>query len=296
MRRVKPTQRKRRSTSRRRPAARAPWLRLPSWRLDISGAHRRLVLAGGGLAAALAVIGGLYWTDRANIPARIATATQEAVVDMTLWAGFSVREVYVSGRKEADRNALLEALEMRVGDPILFFDTERARDRVMKLGWIGDARIERRLPDTVRVFLDEREPAAIWQRNKRFVLVDNAGAVIGPEGLERYRHLKIIVGEDAPKHAAALLAMLESDPEMMQRVTHAVWVSGRRWNIRIEDAIDIRLPAEDPETAWRKLTELEREFGLLRRDITAVDLRVPDRLTVRRDKKPASAARHDGQT
>ena len=43
----------------------------------------------------------------------------------------------------------------------------------------------------------------------------------------------------------------------------------------------MRLPEEDAASAWSKLAALERENKLLSRDVTAVDLRLPDRLIVR---------------
>ncbi len=296
MRRVRKS---RRTTATRRRTRRQSthWDRITErFQFEMTTGRRWLMYGTGAMTAVGVMIGGIVWASGVDLPGRIANGTRNAVADVTLWAGFSVREVYVAGRKEATRSQLLEALQTHVGEPILFFDPDGARQRLEDLGWVAEARIERRLPDTILVYLTEREPVAIWQRNKKFLLVDKGGAIIGSQGLDRYRDLKIIVGDTAPKHAAALLAMLAAEPEMMERVTHAVWVSGRRWNIRIEDAIDIRLPAENPEAAWRKLSELEKEHGLLKRDISAVDLRVPDKMTVRMNRKPTAAAHRGDQT
>ncbi len=296
MRRVRKT---RRTTGARRSTRRQHtlWSRIiDRFGFELTPIRRWTLYGCGALTSIGIMIGGLLWASGVDLPGRMMHATRTAVADATLWAGFSIREVYVAGRKEATRAQLLDALQTRVGEPILFFDPEGARQRLEDLGWVAEARIERRLPDTLLVFLTEREPIAIWQNNKRFFLVDKSGVVIGSQGLDRYRKLKIIVGEDAPKHAAALLTMLAGEPEMMQRVTHAVWISGRRWNIRIEDSIDIRLPAENPEAAWRKLSELEKEHGLLKRNISAVDMRVPDKMTVRMNRKPTPAAQRGDQT
>ena len=81
----------------------------------------------------------------------------------------------------------------------------------------------------------------------------------------------------------------------MRRVTAAVWVGGRRWNLRLEDQIDVRLPAQNPEHAWKKLVELDQEHALLDRDITTVDMRIPDRLIVRM-RPEAARKRRDGST
>jgi cell division protein FtsQ len=215
---------------------------------------------------------------------------------MTLAMGFSVKEVYVADRKETARPELLRALGTKIGDPILFFDADAARSRLTQIGWIDDVRVERRLPNRIVVVLKERQPIAIWQHEKKFLLVDRNGTVIGPKAPGQHRDLKVIIGKNAPEHAAELMAMLKHEPEMMQRVTHATWVSGRQWNIRIENAIDVKLPAENPEAAWRKLSDMEREFRVLQRDITTVDLRIPEKTTVRVNGKSETIANRDNQT
>ncbi len=296
MRRMNKRKSRRMPLAKRRARRRWPDLRFWEWLPQNSVWRRRLTLASGGLTVLAVLLGGMYWFNQADIPSRMAAAIRTATIDATKWAGFSVRAVYVEGRKESSREQLIGALNLAIGDSIFEFDPAEAQSRLEKLGWVAEARIERHLPDAIHIYLKERKPIAIWQRKKKFVLVDKSGAVIGQEGLSRYGDLKIIVGDGAPAHAADLLSMMEAAPKMMERVTHAVWVGGRRWNIRMEDAIDIRMPAENPENAWRKLTEMEREFGLLKRDIIAVDLRIPDRMTVRKNPRKAKISKTDGRT
>lgn len=295
MRRMSRSSRTRRSGGQRH--RRWPLLdRVVGWYQDGLPWQRRILAVGSAFAAIAVLAGAASWIHRADLPGRIAASVRQSTINLTLGAGFSIQEVYVAGRKETARPEILAALGAKIGDPILYFDAEAARERLIQLGWIEDARIERRLPNRIVVILKERAPVAIWQRNNKFVLVDRKGDVIGPQGVQHYSHLKIIIGDDAPKHAAELMTMLERDPDMMRRVTHATWVSGRQWNIRIENQIDVRLPAENPEAAWQKLTEMEREYGVLKRDITAVDLRVPDQTTVRMNRKPEKAASRGNQT
>ena len=65
------------------------------------------------------------------------------------------------------------------------------------------------------------------------------------------------------------------------RVAAAVLVRGRRWNVRLAGGIDVRLPEDDPRAAWAQLARMQREHGVLERDVIAIDLRMPDRLVVR---------------
>ena len=46
-------------------------------------------------------------------------------------------------------------------------DLEDTRARLLRFGWVKEARVSRRLPDTLVVDIVERQPAAIWQHNQQ---------------------------------------------------------------------------------------------------------------------------------
>ena len=110
------------------------------------------------------------------------------------------------------------------------------------------------LPDTLVVEIVERRPLALWQHDKKFALIDEEGQVIVRDDVGPFRDLMVVVGEDAPANATALVQMLASEPELMRRVKAAVRVGGRRWNLRLADGIDVKLPEDRPAgrpgTAW----------------------------------------------
>jgi len=192
-----------------------------------------------------------------------------------------VHEVLVRGRELTARDDLIAALDIRAGMPILAIDMAEARQRVESLGWVKSAKLARRLPDTIYLQIEERRALALWQNQGRVALIDRDGEVIQRHELERYAALPLVVGEDAPRHAAQLLDLLRTYPAVEGQVEAAVRVSGRRWNLVLRNGIDIRLPADDVAQALDRLAEYQREHALFERDVVAVDLRVPDRLIVR---------------
>ena len=263
----KEAQRQSPQTTPRSPAALAPSCAL---RHDGIPRARRSVL-------------GIYWSLSTRALARTVAKIEAAAIAETVRAGLAVNEVLVEGRVESTRAQLLKTVGIRRGDPIpdaRYARGSRAPDRPR----LGGQRRSRAAAAGYGLFCAfwERKALAIWQRKGSFVLIDRTGAVIGTQGLERYGHLKIIVGKDAPRHAPALLDMLATAPPLMKRVRAAVWVSGRRWNLRLDDGIDIRLPEENAQAAWTRLATLERDRQLLSQDIIAIDLRIRDRLVVRR--------------
>lgn len=195
--------------------------------------------------------------------------------------GLSVRDVFVEGRAETAPADILAAIGIRHGAPILAFDPRRAKSELEALAWIGRADVERRLPDTIYIRVVERAPLALWQNHGRMALIDREGVEIRGVDVRRFAHLPQVVGPDAPIHAAQLVALLETEPDIARRVTAAIRVGGRRWNLKLDNGIDVRLPEINAGAAWVRLAELVRKDGLLERDVTVVDLRLPDRLILR---------------
>ena len=241
----------------------------------------RPVLRGlGYLAVAVVAVGAPTWLVRTGqLDAALQVVWTQAM-RATAGAGLVVRQVTAEGRIETERAALLNALGARIGEPILAIDPEAARKRIEKLPWVSAASVERRLPDTVRVRVLERRAMAWWQRDRKLVLIDQAGEPIPVGTPQHYRDLIVLVGSDAPQHAASLLALLRREPDLAARVSAAVRVGGRRWNVRLDGSIDVRLPEDDAAGAWSRLADAERRHRILSRDIVAVDLRLPDRLIV----------------
>lgn len=246
------------------------------------GKLRRSLIKAGVALAAIAILGGGGWylTQNGWFDERTA-AINSAFMGLTARAGLRVEDVVVSGRARADGEEILAALDLERGTPILDVDVDGARTRIESIGWISSAEIARRLPDVIFVRVIERQPLALWQHDGNTALVDRNGKVIQRSDLEAFADFPLIVGEGAPRHAAQLIDLLKTYPEVADATEAAVRVSDRRWNLRLQSGIDVRLPEKDIAVALDRLEEFQREHDLFDRDVIAVDLRVPDRLIVR---------------
>lgn len=225
-------------------------------------------------------VGVPVWLWRTGWVDRTSSALWQAAVRRSVAMGLSVQDVRLEGRRYASKANVVKAVGLRRGDPILTFDLDGARQRLMDLPWVRDAVVKRQLPDMIQITIRERQPMALWQRHGRLVLVDTYGVVVTAHNLGRFRDLVIIVGNDAPRHAATLFAMLDSEPNLARRVTAAVRVGARRWNVQMKPGIRIELPETDPHLAWHRLARMDRRQKLLSRDVKTIDLRFPDRLII----------------
>ena len=252
----------------------------PLWR-------SRATLAAAAALIVFAGVGGGWWLWQGGLVAGMAERLERTLIAGSVKLDFTVQEVLVIGRRETSKADLLAAVGLTRGAPILAFDLRAARRRVEALPWISTASVERILPDTVVLRIVERRPLALWQNQGRFALIDDEGAVILKVGLERFSDLPLVVGEDAPAHAAEILQVLETQPQLVPRVKAAVRVGKRRWNVRFHNGIDVRLPEENAASAWARLAEYQRTHRVLAPEVRVLDLRLPGRLILRRSPWPA---------
>ena len=242
--------------------------------------RRRALSVGIGIPLVLSLVGSA-WLWQSGWLGRQADRIADAAFQLTADAGFAVDDVLVEGRRRTEPAAILAALRVQRGTPILAIDPGAARARLEALPWVRQATVERRLPKLVYIRLTERNPLALWQLDGKLSVIDRRGQVIPGVTAKQFARLPLVVGQGAPHHAAALVAMLDREPDLRPLVTAAVRVSGRRWNLHLRGGIDVRLPETDPAEAWVQLARLDREHGLLGRDVVAIDLRLPGRLVVR---------------
>ena len=230
--------------------------------------------------------GESWWLWKSGWVQQTVERTKWTLIAASTELGFRVEEILVVGRRETTRKELLGAVRLVRGAPILAFDLEVAKKRLEALPWIKTASVGRMLPDTVMLNVVERRPLALWQHKGVFALIDTDGEVIMKENLDRFSDLLVVVGPDAPLHAAKLLQVLATEPQLMDWVEAAIRVGGRRWNLRLKNDIDVRLPEENTAKAWSRLAEYEKNHRVLERDVQVLDLRLPDRLIVRKVPKP----------
>jgi cell division protein FtsQ len=254
-----------------RPARLKLWLRRQKKLL------RPVAWASFSVLLALILIGLL----RSATPGGSLATLREKVGNATAFAGLRVRDVVIEGRANTPEPLLRAALGVNKGDPILGFSLEQARQRIETLSWIDHATVERRLPDTIIVNIQERRPFAVWQNDGKFVLIDRAGQVVAHEDVSNFRGLPLVVGLGAPPSAATLLDALTARPALQQRVVAAVRVGERRWNLRLNNGADVMLPEGHEVAALDRLMQLQQDHDLLDRPLVAIDMRLPDRLVLR---------------
>jgi cell division protein FtsQ len=204
-------------------------------------------------------------------------------------AGFRIAAISLAGQKEVSREEILTTAGVNGRASLLFLDADGARARLMVNPWIADAAVLKLYPDRLQITVTERQAFGLWQKDGKVNVIADDGTVLEPFVEDRYRNLPLVVGADAERHAKSFLAVLDRYPDIRGMLRASILVADRRWNLRLNNGIDVRLPETGVEQALDRLLALDRDKKLLTRDIVIVDLRLPDRVTVRLSDAAAQA-------
>jgi cell division protein FtsQ len=264
------------------PAYSARWRRF-GWSLDriaerLAGLPRHTGLT----ATVLLILASAgYGAVRSNQAAKVIDFVKDVRDSAAVAAGFPIATVAITGEKHLSRDEIVAAAGVTARSSLLFFDVADARARLLTNPWVAEATVQKLLPDRLVISISERAAFALWQKAGRVGVIAADGTVLEPSVLPRYAGLPFVVGTGAETRAREFLALLDRRPELRANVRVSVLVAERRWNLRLKNGVDVRLPEFDVERALDQLVALERDVRLSDRDITAIDLRLPDRVTVR---------------
>lgn len=219
----------------------------------------------------------------------VAEAVKEAKDAAANASGFHIAAVAISGHKHVGREDVLAMVGVTDRTSLLFFDAEAARQKLKANPWIADATVLKLYPDRLQITVQEREAFALWQKEGKIFVVAGDGTVVEPFVKGRITGLPLVVGPGAETRAREFLTVLDRFPEVRDQMRAAILVAERRWNLRLKSGITVRLPEAHPEQALATLIGLDRDKRLLSRDVSGIDLRLPDRVTVRLSEDAAQA-------
>ncbi len=204
-------------------------------------------------------------------------------------AGFRVATVVINGRKQLSQDEVLAVGGVNGRSSLLFLDAATVRDKLKANPWIADATILKLYPGQLQIDIVERSAFALWQEDGRLSVIADDGAVLEPYVSRRFLNLPLVVGKGAATRARDFLTLLDRYPQVRSVTKAAIFVGERRWNLRLKDGLDVRLPENDVGNALAALSRLDKDERLFSRDIVAVDMRLPDRLTVQLSEDAAKA-------
>ncbi len=276
-----PAKRKAKSPSPRQKVLQSSWVdvlirALPLSEQDVQRIITWIILAAFTL---LAFVAAQY--------AGLTAAAYQQYAALAAKAGFEVQRVEVTGMERVDQLKVYQLVLAEKDRAMPLVDIDKVRADLLQYGWIKDARVSRQLPNTLAVEIIERKPAAIWQRNGKYSLIDANGIVLANVRAGEGGDLPTLNGIEANTHIVALNALLDNASALKSQVSGATWIGNRRWDLQFQTGETLALPEGEAEAAKALLNfaRLDGVHRLLGRDLIHFDLRDPNRAYFRKAPK-----------
>lgn len=151
-----------------------------------------------------------------------------------------------------------------------------------KLPWINQIVITCSMPNVLNISVTEYEPFAIWQNDGKKYIIDKEGNTVPFEDLEEFRNMVILSGKGANTRAKSLFNIFAVDANLSENVYSATWTGSRRWDIRFNNGLLIKLPETNISDAWHSLLKIYNMPGSIV-GLKIIDLRIAGKVYLEYD-------------
>ncbi|MDP9361749.1 MAG: FtsQ-type POTRA domain-containing protein [Acidobacteriota bacterium] len=209
-------------------------------------------------------------------------------------ARFAVQTIEIIGATHTPLAAIDAITRQYIGVNLFKIDISRLRHDLRGLGWVRRIEAEKKLPDTLRIRIVERTPAALVASGGRIAYVDEDGvpfAGLSPSAGDG--DLPLITNAAGPElqRSVALLRDLRArDPQIYSRISEVRPVAPNGFAL-FDRELGAFVYADDTDLSakWRDLYAVARAEHLGEHDIEYADLRFAGRIVVKPVHPPARA-------
>ncbi len=195
---------------------------------------------------------------------------------------FMVNMMVVDGASDIVADGIRQILPLDFPISSFDLDLEAMREVVVALDPVKSARLYVRQGNVLQVDVVERIPVVLWRNERGLQLLDNEGVLVGPAFVRAdWPELPLIVGDGADAQVTEALDLVAAAEPLSSRLRGLVRMGERRWDVVLDRDQRILLPEADAVQALERVIAMDQAVDMLERDLVAVDLRLPNRPTLR---------------
>ena len=241
----------------------------------------RQALRIGGPLALIGVIGTVWFADVQRREMFFA-GLAEVRSSIESRPEFTVTAMAIDGTSPEVAAAIRAVLPLDF--PMTSFDLDLValRDAVLRIGAVADATVRVKSGGILEIHVTPRVPVALWRQDDGLHLVDRVGTDMGVVATRADRpDLLLVAGDGAKEVLGEAMSIMDAARPISGHLRGLVRMGDRRWDLVLERGQRIMLPQDQPIAALQRVVLMAQTQDLLDRDIVAVDMRNPDRPTIR---------------
>jgi cell division protein FtsQ len=205
-----------------------------------------------------------------------------AVINFEQDIDLQLSEIHIEGNHKVSLEAIQDLMNLKIGDNILSLNLEQIRNNIESNKWIAKAIVERILPSTIKVSIEEEKAKAIYIQNQKTFFINEEGKII--EEVNDYnlsRNYIYLIGEKANTSYAEILDYLYPNDLLYNKIEGLIKINERRWDVKLKDNITLKLPESNLESNLLIFEEILQKNSLLEYPCV-IDLRLlPDKIYIK---------------
>ena len=202
--------------------------------------------------------------------------------------GFDIDAITITGSRDLYDSEIVQAAGVTAKQSLVFLNVADIRQRLMAVPLVREASVRKLYPNRLLIEIVERDPFAIWQMDGVLKVVAADGTPIEDVRDQRFADLPFVVGKGANARVAEFQKIVAAGGDIGARALAGIYVGERRWNIKMQNGLEVKLPEQQPEVAFAQFVKLARDNRLLEKDLIYIDLRVPGRMFARLSEEAAA--------
>ena len=195
---------------------------------------------------------------------------------------FAIQQIRIAGASERVRAEIRELVDAAMPLSSIDLAGSELEAALVEVAAVADVALTVAPGGVLTVEVEERPAALIWRSRRGLTLLAGDGSELGGLGERSDRpDLPLIVGDGADEDVATALRLVAAAGPIAPVMRGLVRVGGRRWDVVVEGDRRILLPETGAVEAMRRVAALHGARRLLERDVVHVDMRLPERPTVK---------------
>ena len=193
--------------------------------------------------------------------------------------GFAIKNIKISGITNMSKKTVIQIVNAEKKSNIFNVNLSKIYNNLSDNDWVRDLYVERILPNTIKIEIQEKKPIGIWQNEMSNTLITKYGETISTANIYKFKNnLTIIHGDYANKNAYSILKILRTNKAFAQNIWSLTYINNRRWNLHFKQGIIVLLPSKGVLEAWNKIINLQGQYNVLNLGLTELDFRNPSKI------------------
>ena len=249
-------------------------------RLYLNRVFRRILASG--LALAFMAIAGALVFQYSDRQGGFAKWLEQPLDWVNTHPRLAISDIVIEGASPRVSREIAIVISRRYGHGTGFGDVHDVRRTLVEIPSIRHVAVSLDSAGILVITIEEKEPVVVLERDGLYLTLDIEASVLASDSRRSgHSDLPLIAGDGAEGHIEEAMALNGMSPKLARMTRGLVRIGNRRWDMVLDHGRVVNLPEDNPILAVSKLLSLDKSDAILSLDIAVIDLRNPNRVTVR---------------